>query len=185
MNEDTYPAIALLQLERRLQSSSSNREVAFRAVNDATFSVSCNTNGGTIDYTNTVPFYAGTLNTSVPANGRLKQVNAEVARDQAQFNVARRDVAATAAAAYMDGNLTSMAALITSASPQTVLSRAAMLVQLSATRSAQMHQFITAARQLSGAQQAAKRRQQESDRIAHLNKSPRPPRREAFRRNKR
>ena len=34
MNEDTYPAIALLQLERRLQSSNSNREVAFRTVNE-------------------------------------------------------------------------------------------------------------------------------------------------------
>ena len=46
--------------------------LGFRAVSDATFSVSCNTNGGTIDYTNTVPFYGGTLNTSVPANSTLK-----------------------------------------------------------------------------------------------------------------
>jgi hypothetical protein len=35
LNENAYPAIALLQLERRLQSASSNREVAFRAVNEA------------------------------------------------------------------------------------------------------------------------------------------------------
>jgi multidrug resistance efflux pump len=35
VNENAYPAIALLQLERRLQSASSNREVAFRAVNDS------------------------------------------------------------------------------------------------------------------------------------------------------
>ncbi|HWX23245.1 MAG TPA: pre-peptidase C-terminal domain-containing protein [Candidatus Binatia bacterium] len=46
--------------------------LGFRAVNDSTFSVSCNTNGGSIDYTNTVPFYAGTLNTVVPANSALK-----------------------------------------------------------------------------------------------------------------
>jgi cell wall-associated NlpC family hydrolase len=91
------------------------------------------------------------------ANSRLKVVSAEVARDQARFKVARRGVAAAAATAYEDGNLTSMAALITSASPQTVLARAAMLVQLSSTRSAQMRAFITAARQLSGAQQTAKR----------------------------
>src|SRR5580704_14391061 len=90
------------------------------------------------------------------ASQRLKLINNEVAKDQAQFNIARRGVAAAAATAYEDGNLTSMAALITSASPQTVLSRASMLVQLSSTRSAQMHQFITAARQLSGAQQTAK-----------------------------
>src|SRR5437763_8780474 len=91
------------------------------------------------------------------ANSRLKVVNTEVARDQARLKIARRGVAAAAATAYEDGNLTSMAALITSASPQTVLARAAMLVQLSSARSAQMRAFITAARQLSGAQQTAKR----------------------------
>lgn len=113
------------------------------------------------------------------ANSRLKLVNGEVAKDQVQFNVARRDVAAAAATAYEDGNLTSMAALITSASPATVLSRAAMLVQLSATRSAQMHQVIAAARQLSGAQQTAKRtraaittlRNQAGARVTSMNKA--------------
>jgi len=91
------------------------------------------------------------------ATHRLKQVNDEVAKDQAEFTKARRGVAAAAATAYEDGNMTSMAALITSASPQTVLSRASLLIQLSSTRSAQMHQFISAARQLSGAQETAKR----------------------------
>jgi peptidoglycan DL-endopeptidase CwlO len=91
------------------------------------------------------------------ASQRLKLIDDEVARDRAQFTIARRGVAAAAATAYEDGNMTSMAALITSASPQTVLSRASMLVQLSSTRSAQMHQFVAAARQLSGAQQSAKR----------------------------
>ena len=113
------------------------------------------------------------------AGQRLKLINNEVAKDQAQFNIARRGVAAAAATAYEDGNLTSMAALITSASPRTVLSRASMLVQLSSTRSAQMHQFITAARQLSGAQQAAKHtkaaittlRNQAHARVVSANKS--------------
>jgi peptidoglycan DL-endopeptidase CwlO len=91
------------------------------------------------------------------ANHRLKQVNDEVTKAQAAFTAARRGVAAAAATAYEDGNMTSMAALITSASPETVLSRASMLIQLSSTRSAQMHLFISAARQLSGAQQTAKR----------------------------
>jgi peptidoglycan DL-endopeptidase CwlO len=91
------------------------------------------------------------------ASQRLKMINDEVAKDQARFTSARRGVAAAAATAYEDGNLTSMAALITSASPQTVLSRASMLVQLTWSRSAQMRQFISAARQLSGAQQSAKR----------------------------
>ena len=46
--------------------------LGFRAVSDSTFSVSCNTNGGSIDYTNSVAFYSGALSTSVPANGTLK-----------------------------------------------------------------------------------------------------------------
>ena len=35
MSESPNPALALLEFERRIQSASSNREVAFRAVNDA------------------------------------------------------------------------------------------------------------------------------------------------------
>ncbi len=46
--------------------------LGFRAINDATFSVSCNTNGGLIDYTNTIPFYAGTFSGSIPANATAK-----------------------------------------------------------------------------------------------------------------
>lgn len=113
------------------------------------------------------------------ANHRLKQVNDEVTKAQAAFTTARRGVAAAAATAYEDGNMTSMAALITSESPETVLSRASMLIQLSSTRSAQMHQFISAARQLSGAQQTAKRteaaitklRDQAHARVASANKA--------------
>lgn len=93
------------------------------------------------------------------ANSRLTLVNTEVARDRTQFNTMRSYVAQVAATAYEDGNMTSMAALITSANPQTVLSRASMLVQLSSARSQEMRQFIAAARQLSGAQQSAKRTQ--------------------------
>ena len=93
------------------------------------------------------------------AAGRLKLVNVEVAKDRAQFSKMRTDIAQVAATAYEDGNLTSMAALITSANPQTVLSRASMLVQLSSARSQEMRQFIAAARQLSGAQASAKRTQ--------------------------
>ena len=35
MSESPNPALALLEFERRIQSAASNREVAFRAVNDA------------------------------------------------------------------------------------------------------------------------------------------------------
>ncbi len=94
----------------------------------------------------------------VSANDSLKQVDAEVAKDQTQFNTMRNDIAQVAAAAYEDGSMTSMATLLTSAtSPQVVLSKAALLVELSSTRYSEMRQFISAARQLNGAQQELKR----------------------------
>jgi len=46
--------------------------VGFRAVNDATFSVSCTTNSTPINYTNVVPFYTGYYSNTIPPNGVLK-----------------------------------------------------------------------------------------------------------------
>ena len=46
--------------------------LGFRAVVDATFSVSSTTNATTIDYTTTVPFYAGYVSNTIPPNGVLK-----------------------------------------------------------------------------------------------------------------
>jgi peptidoglycan DL-endopeptidase CwlO len=91
------------------------------------------------------------------ANADLKQVEGQEAKDQAQFDVMRTDIAQVAAAAYEDGNMTSMVTVLTSANPQDILSKAAMLVQLSSLRYSEMHQFILAARQLSGAQEQEKR----------------------------
>jgi cell wall-associated NlpC family hydrolase len=94
------------------------------------------------------------------ASADLKRVNAQEAKDQAQFNVMRTDIAQVAAAAYEDGNMTSMVTVLTTANPQDILSKASMLVQLSSLRYSEMHQFILAARQLTGAQQQAKRTEQ-------------------------
>jgi cell wall-associated NlpC family hydrolase len=91
------------------------------------------------------------------ADATLKQVTAQVARDQAEFTASRKALAQAAAAAYEDGNLTSMATLLTTDNPAVVLSKASMLVQLSSARYAEMHQVISAARQLTGAQNQAKR----------------------------
>lgn len=46
--------------------------LGFRAVNDATFSVSSAISGGNIDVTNTLAFYGGTVSGNIPANGILK-----------------------------------------------------------------------------------------------------------------
>jgi peptidoglycan DL-endopeptidase CwlO len=91
------------------------------------------------------------------AKQRLALVNREVAADQAKFESMRSQIAAIAAAAYENGNMTSMGALLTSSSPQEVLSQASVLLQLSSDRSAQVNEFIQTARQLQQAQVTAVR----------------------------
>jgi peptidoglycan DL-endopeptidase CwlO len=90
------------------------------------------------------------------ANQRLKLVNQETARYKAKFETMRKQVARIAAQAYENGQLTSVAALLTSDDPQSVLDQGSILMELSSANSAQMTEFITAARQLESAQQAAK-----------------------------
>jgi cell wall-associated NlpC family hydrolase len=94
------------------------------------------------------------------ARKRLTLVNRQVKTDQARFQAMRSEIAAIATTAYESGTLTSMGALLTSNNPQAVLSQASVLLQLSSARSAQVKQFIAAARQLAGAQQTARRTEQ-------------------------
>ena len=91
------------------------------------------------------------------AKQRLALVNREVKTDQAKFESMRSEIAAIASAAYENGNMTSMGALLTSSSPQAVLSQASVLLQLSSDRSAQVNEFIQTARQLQQAQLTALR----------------------------
>jgi cell wall-associated NlpC family hydrolase len=93
------------------------------------------------------------------ATASLKQIDAEQAKDRARFSTARMNIAQVAAAAYEDGNMTSMVTLLTAADPQTVLSKASMLVQLSSARYTEMREFIAAARQLNTAEEQAKQAQ--------------------------
>jgi peptidoglycan DL-endopeptidase CwlO len=91
------------------------------------------------------------------AKAQLALVNREVSTDRAQFTQMRAEIAQIATTAYESGNMTSMGALLTSDNPQAILSQASVLLQLSNDRSAEVSHFITAARQLEGAQQTAKR----------------------------
>src|SRR6266849_1061819 len=93
------------------------------------------------------------------ANQRLALVTREVSTDRASFQSMRAQVAAIASTAYENGNMSSIGALLTSNNPQAVMSQASVLMQLSTDRSAQVAQFISAARQLEGAQQTARRTQ--------------------------
>jgi cell wall-associated NlpC family hydrolase len=94
------------------------------------------------------------------ARQRLALVNREVKTDQARFEAMRSEIAAIASAAYENGNMTSMGALLTSSSPQAVLSQASVLLQLSSDRSTQVNEFIQTARQLQQAQLTAQRTKQ-------------------------
>ena len=76
------------------------------------------------------------------ANQRLKLVNQETARYQTKFEAMRKQVARIAAQAYENGQLTSIAALLTSDDPQSVLDQGSILMELSSANSAQMTQFI-------------------------------------------
>jgi cell wall-associated NlpC family hydrolase len=94
------------------------------------------------------------------ASQRLTLVNKEAARYLSRFNAMRAQVAQIAAAAYMNGQLTSPEVLLTSGNAQQILDQASILTELSSANAATMSQFLAAARQLTSAQQAALRTKQ-------------------------
>jgi cell wall-associated NlpC family hydrolase len=91
------------------------------------------------------------------ARGRLAQVQREAALAQAKFSSARSQVLQIAAAAYEGAGQTSIAGLLTSGDPSVVLGKAALQQQLAGSRNAQVVQFLSAARQLSGVQREMQR----------------------------
>jgi peptidoglycan DL-endopeptidase CwlO len=91
------------------------------------------------------------------ANQRLALINGQVSRYQAQFTSMRTEIGKIAAAAYEGGSLNSSAALLTSGNAQQMLDQSSILVELSSVNSAKMQQFIAVARQLTQAQQTARR----------------------------
>ncbi len=91
------------------------------------------------------------------ARQRVRTVSHQLRMDQARFRAMQGQVAAIASTAFESGTMGSMGALLTSDNPQAVLSQASVLLQMSADRSAQVGQFLSAARQLEGAQAMARR----------------------------
>ncbi len=91
------------------------------------------------------------------ARQRLALVDGQAARYLSRFNSMRTQVAQIAATAYENGSLTSPAVLLTSGNAQQILNQASILTELASSNSNQMKQFVSAARQLAGAQQAARR----------------------------
>jgi cell wall-associated NlpC family hydrolase len=95
----------------------------------------------------------------VSANRQLATLNTEVARDNKSFQAMRSSIAQIASTSYENSDESSIAALLTANDPQTVLDQTSILTQLSSNRSAQINQFVASARQLTTAQQRAKRTQ--------------------------
>src|SRR5262249_8916011 len=90
------------------------------------------------------------------ANQRLKVVSHQAARYSREFRAMRTEVGRIAAQAYEQGTLNSSLALLTSDNPQQILDQSSILIQLSSSNSAQMDKFVTAAKALTSAQQAAR-----------------------------
>ena len=91
------------------------------------------------------------------ARAKLAAVDEHVAANRAQFKKLQGAVAQIAAESYEEGDTTSVANLLTSNNPGTVLNGASLLLELSGSRDQQMQQFLVAARQLKASQQQAQR----------------------------
>ena len=94
------------------------------------------------------------------AHQRLRVVNTEVSKDAAAAQSMQDQIAQIASNVYENGAMNSVAALLTSGNPQTLLSQSAFLTHLSTDQYQQLQQVITTERQLAGARQMAKRTEQ-------------------------
>ena len=94
------------------------------------------------------------------AHQRLNVVNTEVSKDAAAARSMQDEIAQIASNVYENGAMSSVAALLTSGNPQTLLSQSAFLTHLSTDQYQQLQQVITTESQLAGAKQMAKRTEQ-------------------------
>ena len=91
------------------------------------------------------------------ARQRLSLVDHEVSRDTTAVQNMRDQIAQIASNVYENGSMTSVAALLTSGDPQTLLSQSAYLTHLSSDNYSRLQQFLAINRQLAGAHAMAKR----------------------------
>jgi len=94
------------------------------------------------------------------AKARLATVNKQLASEQAVYKSAQQKVVAIADSTYEDSAQTSLAGLLTSASPGQVLAEASIVLQLTNTRTLETQTFLAAATELSNVQQEQQRTEQ-------------------------
>ena len=105
------------------------------------------------------------------ANTRLKQVDKQLTREQAQYAAARKLVVQIADSTYEDSGSTSLAGLLTSNDPSQVLSEASIVLQITGNRNLETEAFFADATQLASVQQEQQRTQQGIKQLADQRKS--------------
>ena len=94
------------------------------------------------------------------AKARLATVNKQLASEEATYQAAQQKVVQIADSSYEDSAQTSLAGLLTSASPAQVLAEASIVLQLTDTRTLETQTFLAAATELSNVQQEQQRTEQ-------------------------
>jgi cell wall-associated NlpC family hydrolase len=105
------------------------------------------------------------------ANTRLKQLNKQLARDQARYEAARKLVVQIADSTYEDSGSSSLAGLLTSDDPSQVLAEASIVLQITGNRNLETQSFLSDATQLASVQQEQQRTQQGIKQLADQRKS--------------
>jgi cell wall-associated NlpC family hydrolase len=101
--------------------------------------------------------YDGVVTQVDSAKSRLAQVTAEETADNKRYQTARKQFIQIAAASYEDSDATSLAGLLTTSDPGTVLSEASILTVLTSQRNAETTAFLSDAQQLVSVQTERKR----------------------------
>jgi cell wall-associated NlpC family hydrolase len=94
------------------------------------------------------------------ASARLKQVDRQLAGDQAKYEAARKLVVEIADSSYEDSSSTSLAGLLTSNNPSQMLAEASIIQQITGTRNLESQAFFADASQLVAVQQEQQHTQQ-------------------------
>jgi cell wall-associated NlpC family hydrolase len=105
------------------------------------------------------------------ANARLKQVDKQLTRDQAQYAAARKLVVQIADSTYEDSGSTSLAGLLTSNDPSQVLAEASIVLQITGNRNLETEAFLSDATQLSSVQQEQQRTKAGIEQLADQRKT--------------
>jgi cell wall-associated NlpC family hydrolase len=93
------------------------------------------------------------------ARSKLATVRAVAAGDQARFQTMRRKVARIGSASYEDSAMISIAGLLASGNPATVLNQGSLLLDLAGSRNDEVDVVLADARQLSSVQEELQRTQ--------------------------